>query len=330
METIAKGLHGVNKKIPQMVLRRDVLSFSLQLLSLFVCVVSSILWVLFGFDSSVEQIVSVISNKPPTPAGAGFHISTILNFFLIAFLVSNYLSRKDVIGFHNVLVSIFTPIVAMMVFEFPWFILADLFHNSVVEGYWAITLFGLGSIDIGMLIFAMVLIPMSVFYFAFLWAKGHIAVEKVIPFAIACAVMTATAVFCFSITFGTLTVLIRNTFSLFFLVFAHSTLMDAVANPMIKELATKYNIKQRIKGPLILTAASIAVFATWIWWPYFTQVKGNMWPQTLYAFYTKSGQVDRFVWLQNDAVHALNVLSKALVTAAVTLAIIPKIKVTGK
>jgi len=319
---ISKGLHGINKKIPELNLQRDVLSFSLQIVSLFVCILMAAIWPIFGFDSTIYTASNTILGIPMEPADfGGLHLSTILNFFIICFLVSNYLSSKKIRAFHNVVVSIMTPIVAMMAFEFIWVFLTDVFHSTPVEGPWAITAYGLGFIDLGMLALGVVLIPLSVFYLTF-----HVTCNKIcfspkvsLNMSLAAATFSAGAILMFSIIFGTPSVLIRNSFGLLFFAFVHATLFDSRRGDFILDF------KPRTKQALVAAAAAAVVIAIWVFLPHFEVVKGALWPQTIYAFYEK-GVVTRVLYVQNDVIHALNVLSKALTTGAVSLAIIPKIR----
>lgn len=328
---LSHGLHGINKKIPEMILKRDLLSFSLQLFSLFACVFSAILWVIFGFDSTIDGISRLLLGKTPVDMGNGTHISTVLNLFLLVFLISNYLSKKDIKAFHNVLISIFTPIVGMMVFEFAWFIMDDVFHNIPVEGYPAITFFGMGKIDFGMLAFALTLIPTSVFYFAFILGQKILLADRTL---LRFSEMAFLGVFSFigiiSIWVGTLTVLIRNCFALFFVAFADATFRDATKNWTQHDLIGKYKISFRKKEVLIATAVSAAIFLVWVFWPYFDVVKGSLWPQTMYAFYSNTSAGPALVYVPNNAVRLLNVLAKAAVSAAAALAIVPRIEVKKK
>lgn len=326
MEKIAKGLHSINSRIPTIVLKRDFLSFGLQIASLFVCIISAALWPILGFDSTLDQLMSNLVGKHFVQAGAGTHLSTILTFFLVVFFISVYLSEKEIVGFHNVIVSVFVPIAGMMVFEFPWVALSDLAHQLPVEKYMAITLFGLGRIDPGMLIIGLFLIPTSIFYFSFMYTKGRFAQKWWISVPLMVSGVVATTMLIFSLAYGTLTILIRNTFALFFLAFAHATFEDATRNWNIKGLATKYETKRRIKAPVIFSIVATATFVAWVFWPYFAQIKGAYFPQTLYAFYA-DGIVSRVVWVPNNEIHALNVISKAFVSAATALAVIPVIKV---
>jgi hypothetical protein len=331
MEKIAKGLHSLNKKLPIIDLRRDFLSFTLQIFSLFGSAVTAIIWVIFGFDSTIDGIIHLIEGKQIIEMGNGTHISTALNVFILMFIISVYLSKKEIIGFHNILISVFTPIVAMMVFEFPWVILTDLFHNAPIEGYWAITLFGIGFIDVGMLIFALGLIPLSCFYFAYTIGRKILLAEKpLIRFSLMAYIGVFSFISIISLTIGTLDVLYRNLFALFFVAFAHSTLMDATENWTNRDIIDKYKLSHRTKQTLIMTAISIAVFLIWVFYPYFTTVKGVYFPQTMYSFFeTTSGSPD-LIYLPNDGIHLINVVAKFVVSITATLAIIPKIEVRKK
>jgi hypothetical protein len=280
------------------------------------------IWPIFGFDSTVNTVMKSIQGEALEPADfGGLHLSTVLNFFIIAFLVSNYLSSKKIIAFHNVIVSIMTPIVAIMVFEFIWVFFTDFFHSVPIEGYWAITAYGLGFIDFGMLALGMVLIPMSAFYFAFHLAynKINFSPKAAVNMSLATATFSAGAILAFSIIFGTPTVLIRNSFAVMLFAFMHATLMDSRRGNLI------YEFKQRTGQAIILAAAAIVVLAIWVFLPHLEVVKGALWPQTIYAFYNK-GVITQVLYVQNNVIHALNVLSKALTTGAVSLAIIPKIR----
>jgi hypothetical protein len=126
---------------------------------------------------------------------------------------------------------------------------------------------------------------------------------------------------------GTLSVLIRNTFALLFIAFDHATIMDAMRNYRVKELIGKYKIEWPRKLPALLLIFGAIVMSIWIFWPYYQNVQGHYFPQTVYAFYQSNGDVSHYVYVANDAIHALNVLGKALVSVAITLLIIPKIKV---
>jgi len=309
----------------------DVLPRLLQVATVSICVLCVILWPIFGFDSTLQMVVARIVGKPIIlEMTAGTHISTILNYALIIFLISFYLSKKEIVGFHNIIISIFVPIFAMFVFEWPWVIFTDMFHNSAVEGYLAITAYGLGTIDVGMLILGIALIPTSVFYLGVLFADRYLERRLVMSFGILAGGVAATMLVVLSLVFGTPTVLIRNTFALFFVVFAHAVMMDATQNPNLPELRNKYTMSPRRDYVFVLAIASVTIFAIWMVWPYFEQVKGSFWPQTVYAFY-KNGIIDGTPrCVPNDAVHFFNVLSKALVTAAATLWVIPIIKVNKK
>jgi len=330
MQSMNKGLHEINRRMIKLAFGVDLLSRALQVITISVCILSVILWPIFGFDSTLQMVFASITGKPITQEmAAGTHISTILNYALIIFLISFYLSKKEIVGFHNIIISVFVPIFAMFVFEWPWVIFTDMFHNSAVEGYWAISAYGLGTIDVGMLILGLALIPTSIFYIGVLWADKHLERRLVMSFGILAGGFAATILVVVSLVFGTPTVLIRNTFALFFVVFAHAVMMDATQNPNVPEVRNKYAMSPRRDYVFVLAMASTTIFVIWIIWPYFTQIKGAFWPQTIYAFY-KNGIVDSVVFIQNDAVHAFNVLSKALVTAVATLLVIPIIKVNKK
>jgi hypothetical protein len=280
------------------------------------------IWPIFGFDSTINTVMKTIQGVPLEPGDyGGMHLSTVLNFFIIAFLVSNYLSSKKIRAFHNVIVSVITPIVAIMAFEFIWVFFTDIFHNVPVEGYWAITAYGLGFIDFGMLALGMVLIPMSVFYLSF-----HVAYNKInfspkvsVNTSLAAATVSAGVILIFSIIFGTPTVLIRNSFAVLLFAFAHATLIDSRRGDFILDF------KPRTKQALAIAAAAAVIFAIWVFLPHSQVIKGALWPQTIYAFYNK-GVITQVLYVQNNVIHALNVLSKALTTGAVSLAIIPKIR----
>lgn len=333
MEKIQKGLHGLNAKLPKVSLQLDFLSFSLQQLSLFACIASAFMWAINGFDSTIDGWINVMEWKSPVEMGNGTHWSTLVNFFLLVFLISLYLSRKEVIGFHNVIISVFTPIVGMMVFEIPWHLLVDYFHNIHVEGYWAITGFGLGKLSIGMLIIGAFLVPTSLFYITFqaLFNRFSDRVVVVVPWLV-CAV-SFVSVTAFSLMYGTPDILLRNSMGLFFGVFVHASLMDAMRNPTVKGLIGKkgYKYKYKWRNITALTAGliSLSLFIAWIFYSDFGSfevIKGTMFPQTVYAFYN-AGNLDRFLWVQNDGIHFLNVASKFAVTFAVALLMVPKIEV---
>lgn len=327
MEKLSHGLHGLNKKIPEMILKRDLLSFSLQAFSLFACVFSAILWAVFGFDSTIDGTARILQGKAVADIGNGTHWSTVLNFFLIVFLISNYLSNKEIKGFHNFLISVFTPIVGMMTFEFVWVFLNDVFHQLPVEGYFANTLFGLGNIDIGMLIFGMILIPMSMFYFAFrISNKINVAPKASLNIAWLAFATSAILILTFSIIYGTPALLIRNTFALFFVAFADAVLVDATKNWGVKGMVGKYKINHRLALAGIVGVLSAFAFVSWITLPGVAAVKGSvMFPQTVYAFYSENSAPE-LLYVPNIMVHMANLVTKALVSAAVALAIIPKIE----
>lgn len=332
MQKVSQGLHGINKKLPELTLKRDLLSFSLQVGSIFICMFSAFLWVVFGFDSTVDGAIRTINGTMPIEMGNGTHFSTILNFFLIAFLISNYLSNREIKGFHNVLFSIFTPIVGMMAFEFVWVFLNDVFHQIPVEGYFANSMFGLGTIDLGMFILGLILIPTSVFYFAFrLSDKINVKPRVCVKIAWLSFTLSVAAIFFFSLIYGTPTILIRNTFALFFVAFADAVFIDATRNWSVHELIGKYKTSIRSSAITLAFLVAVVVLALWVFWPGAEVVKGSaMFPQTVYAFYHAGHSAPEILYVQNDMVHLFNVLAKALVSAAATLVMVPKIEVLKK
>lgn len=297
------------------------------------CVLSTFFWALCGFDSTLDGWINVMEWKSPVNMGDGTHWSTLVNFFLIVFLISLYLSRKEIVGFHNVIISMFTPIVGMMVFEIPWHLLVDYFHSLPVEGYWAITGFGLGKLDVGMLIVGVFLMPTSLFYVTFqaLFNRFSDKVVVTIPWLI--FAVSFVSIIAFSLMYGTLDILLRNSMGLFFGVFVHASLMDAMRNPTVKGLlgkeGYKYKFKWRKFAGCLLLMVSLIIFLSWVFYSSlgtFEVVKGTMFPQTVYAFYN-SGNLDSTLWVQNDGIHFLNVASKFAVTFAVALLMVPKIEV---